>query len=284
MNHLKTETTNTIGESRNSFSLARYALDAPVLPLVTDTLLVAEAVRTAVMGRYQRLLHQRKFGHANKPYQEQFRSRTLAGKDEAGQPLRDQGHARYLPVDEDGDGRLDHLVVFAESGFDADEVAALDRLRSLRVGETELRLLLVGLGRPVDFRGPLFGPAAVWESATPFVVTRYPKRRGTKRDRPEHYATMADFARHVLSQELNRLRQRRPDLPPVAAIELLDGIGPRRLRPTQFQRLRNKPDDDGGRRPAGGFRICFAQPTQGPFGLGHSAHFGLGMFLAKAKD
>jgi len=276
-------TTSTLPISTNSqvqtLSLARYALDAPVLPLVTDTLPVAEAVRTALMGRYQRLLHQRKFGHAEKPYQEQFRSPTLAGKDADGQPLRDHRHAYFLPVDEDRDGRLDHVVVFAPAGYSADEVQALGRLRSLRLGETELRVMLVVLGQPADFNTPLFAPAAVWTSATPFVVTRFPKLRGQKKDRPEDRATPQLFAAHVLRQELDRLRARRPDLPPVVAVDLQDGIGPQRLRPIQFARFRNKTSDDGARRPAAALRITFAQPTPGPLALGHSAHFGLGLFL-----
>lgn len=37
--------------------------------------------------------------------------------------------------------------------------------------------------------------------------------------------------------------------------------------------------DDGGRHPAGGFRIVFSQEAPGPLCLGHSCHSGLGIFL-----
>jgi hypothetical protein len=77
-----------------------------------------------------------------------------------------------------------------------------------------------------------------------------------KRDRPEDYASPRDFVRHILQQELTR----RTDLPPLASIEEEDGIGPRQLRPIQFQRFRKKQGDDGGRRPAGGFRLTFTAP------------------------
>jgi CRISPR-associated protein Csb2 len=158
----------------------------------------------------------------------------------------------------------------------------LDRLRQLRFGDGDpLRLLLVGLGTERDFASPLFAESAVWVSATPFIATRYPKLRGSKRDHPAYYATPRTFAAHVLGQELERLRQRRPDIPAVEAIEPLEGFGPRgTLRPIQFHRFRRKHTDDGGRRPNGAFRIVFASPVRGPLCLGHSCHFGLGLFVA----
>ena len=106
-------------------------------------------------------------------------------------------------------------------------------------------------------------------------MTRYPKLRGTKRDRPEDYATPRAFARHVLRQEIAR----RSELPSVVSIEDEELIGPGRLRSIQFKRFRSKPGDDGGRRPAGGFKITFAEPVSGPLCLGYSCHFGLGLFV-----
>src|SRR5438309_10856854 len=90
-------------------------------------------------------------------------------------------------------------------------------------------------------------------------VTRYPKLRGSKRDRPEDYASPRAFTRHVLRQEL----QRRPGLPEIVSIEDEEVIGRHQLRPIQFKRFRSKSNDDGGRRPADGFRITFAAPVRG---------------------
>jgi CRISPR-associated protein Csb2 len=271
---------------RESPTVARYLLDSAILPLVTDTLSVAEGFRSALLGTYQRLLHRQRYGTAEKPYRERYFSQTLSGKEADGDPLTGHRHAFFLPTDEDADGRLDHVTVVAEQGFTPDEVRALDRLRQLRHGEGEpLRLLLVGLGTPRDLRSPLFEKSAAWVSATPFLPSRYPKRRGTKRDLPEDYATPLIFAQHVLRLELDRLRARKPDLPAVVEIEPLQGIHrPHLLRPIQFQRVRGrKRGDDGGRRPSGAFRIRFAVPAQGPLCLGHSAHFGLGLFWPEAR-
>jgi CRISPR-associated protein Csb2 len=269
-------------EKNVAFPLARYALDGPVLPLVTETLPLAEQARRSLLAKCKYLALRDLPSLADADIWPL--SPAFWGKDERGRPRTGHQHAFFLPADEDGDGRLDHLTVFAPMGFNALERQAIDRLRQIKFeasraasapGVNPLQLLLIGLGREVDFRTPLLGPSAVWSSATPFVVTRYPKLRGTKRDRPEDYATPRDFARHVLRQEL----ERRPELPKVVSIEDEELIGRHRLRPIQFKRFRSKHSDDGGRRPAGGFRITFAAPVPGPICLGHSCHFGLGLFL-----
>lgn len=156
-------------------------------------------------------------------------------------------------------------------------MAALNALRRLHVAEEqpELRVQLVGLGGRQDFRAPLLDEASVWLSATPSVATRYPKLRGRKRDRPEDYASPGDFARHVLQQEL----ERRTDLPPISLIEEEEFLGVPGLRTMHFQRSRQKQGDDGARRPTGVVRITFTSPVRGPLCLGHSCHFGLGLFL-----
>jgi len=55
------------------------------------------------------------------------------------------------------------------------------------------------------------------------------------------------------------------------------------LRPIQFKRYRAKGDDDGGRRLAGTFRLTFSGKRQGPIVIGHSCHFGLGLFLPQDR-
>src|SRR5207244_1042036 len=125
----------------------------PVLPLVTDTVRVAEEFRRAVMRRYQNLQHRRKYGQAQKPYREQFRSEVLSGKDGSGAFLRGHDHAYYLPTaDGDDRRRLTHVTVYARGGVGAVETEAFAGVRSWRVAELQLRAQLVGLGQPSDFR------------------------------------------------------------------------------------------------------------------------------------
>jgi CRISPR-associated protein Csb2 len=246
--------------------------------LVQDTLPLAEVVHRSLVWLY-----------CNKTagVGTERNSAVLLGKDDTGRRLEGHEHAYYLPTDEDGDGRIDHVTVTAAAGFGERELRALDRLRRLRWREGEpLRLLLTGLGAAADFRAPVFARSRVWVSATPFIVTRYPKRRGRKRDDPSIYANPLNFAGHVLWQELGRLKERRAELPEVVAVETLHDqfFGARRLRSIQFQKYRRKTGDDGGRRPSGAFRITFADAVRGPICLGHSSHFGLGLFVPESQE
>lgn len=267
---------------RPRMQVVHYALDSTVLPLVTETLPVAEAARRALMG-----IH----GQMTEKNGVRGRSVVLSGKDEHGQPLADHRHAYYLPTDEDGDGRIDHLTVYAAGGFGPDEQRAFDRLRELRTGREgeerhPLRLLLLGMGAYDEYNpGPL-GASKTWESATPYIATRYAKTRGRNRIEMASPEDRAAFLQDDLRAQLVAVR---PDLIGESAPEVM--IEPLwddnhvlkvagRWRTIQFKRFRRKAGDDGGRRLAGAFRLTFRQPVRGPIVLGWSSHFGLGLFMA----
>lgn len=260
--------------------VVRYALDSTVLPLVTETLPVAEAARRALMGIHGRLTEKNSV---------RGRSDILSGKDEHAQPLAEHRHAYYLPTDEDGDGRLDHLTVCAAAGFGLDEQHAFDRLRELRMDRAceerhPLRLLLLGMGTGDEYApGPLQA-SKTWESATPYIATRYAKTRGRNRIDLGSPEARAAFLQEDLRAQLATVR---PDL-------LNDGASVVRIEPMwdrnhvftiggqwrsiQFSRFRRKASDDGGRRLAGAFRLTFPAPVRGSIALGWSSHFGMGLF------
>ena len=269
-------------------TVARFSLNGPVLPPVTDTVRIGEAFRAAAMSRFdawcrtQPPVRGQQYRRRDQP--DRYASPLLSGKDPSGQRLAGHRHAYYLGTDEDRDGQIEHLTVYAAGGLGKDEVAALQRLQTLSGGvEEPLRLLLVGLGQPQDFTAPLLRSSVCWVSEAPFLVTRHVKRRGQRKDPPElwHASRGADFARLVLEEELARLRLRRPEVPPPESITLLEGnrMSALHLPPLPFRRFRGKAEDDGGDRAAGAFRIVFPSPVAGPICLGHSSHFGLGLFL-----
>ena len=262
---------------------ARYALDARVLPLVTDTLPIAELARRCLMGIY---------GRQNcGPNDEKGRSDMLSGKSANGEPLSDHRHAYFLPTDEDGDGRLDHLTVYAAEGFNPAEQLVLDKLSTMKRGDAgDIRLLLLGMAAATEFRrGPLT-QAREWVSGTPYIATRFAKTRGRERVDMQSLADRAAFLEADLGRELARMSERLNSSLPTFTIEpLIDGAafrlpGAPSLRPIQFKRFRQKRTDDGGRRPAGFFRITFDSPVPGPIALGHSSHFGMGLFLPANTD
>lgn len=274
--------------SRLSYpQILRFALDSAVLPLVTETLPIAEALRRALMSLHGRLTEQDGV---------RGRSDTLSGKNAAGKPFQDHSHAYYLPTDEDGDGRIDHLTLIARAGFDADEMRAIRRLREIRPWNRDnashpLRVLLLGYGRLEDgYRPNFLGPACEWVSATPYLATRYAKTRGSHRVDLRSREDRAIFLTANLREQIQDVRgdlgmeaitsvKIVPTVDEFGVFRLFNRDGHGNLRPIQFQRYRSKRGDDGGRRLAGSFRIVFSSPVSGPFCFGHSAHCGLGLFV-----
>lgn len=261
--------------------VVRYALDSTVLPLVTETLPVAEAARRALMSIHGQIAERDGV---------RGRSPVFSGKGEHGDPLSGHGHAYYLPTDEDGDGRLDHLTVFAQAGFAHDERRALDRLREIRRRGRDnashpVRLVLLGMGALDEYTpGPLRA-SQVWVSATPYIATRHAKTRGRDRTDMSCPQARAEFLATDLREQIRAVR---PDLAneSVEVKPLFDGSAFRiaeRWRPIEFKRFRSKPGDDGGRRPAGAFRVSFTLEVRGPIVIGWSSHFGMGLFMPSPK-
>jgi len=266
--------------SKPLIHVVRYVLDSTVLLLVTETLPVAEAARRTLMGIY---------GRRNMSSDGQKgRSPMFSGKDEHGTPLSGHGHAYYLPTDEDKDGRIDHLTVFSRDGFSDPERQALDRLRELKTGHKGeeshlLRLLLLGMGTLDEYKpGPLRN-SKVWASTTPYLATRFAKTRG--RDRVDLNSPEAQTA-FLIDDLRGQLKTVLPDMDvdQVQIEPIRDANGVFKIadhwRPIQFKRYRRKASDDGGRRLAGAFRLTFPTAIPGPIAMGHSAHFGLGLFAS----
>src|SRR5205823_14574223 len=133
-------------------TVARSLLDGPVLPRVTDTVRVAEAVRRAALARFGWWCQARHGSDAVAAFRRTdgsgaYASPVLAGTDAAGRSLPGHGHAYDLPTAEGADRRRQTPVtVFARDGFGPAEQAAPTGVRTVRVGERTVRAQLVGLG------------------------------------------------------------------------------------------------------------------------------------------
>ncbi len=231
-------------------TVARYLVDSPAAPPITEAILVADLARRAVMAWYGR-------------YSRGMASPILAGKDAAGTPLEGHRHAFYLPTDEDGDRRIDHLTIVAQDGFSIAEQEALARAQTLEPGRGRptVRLVLLGFGGTSAFHAPLLEPARVWRSHTPFIPVRHLKIRNTTDGKQ-----VVDGPIDQLLLELSRRGYPRPTR--VRAI--------RGARWLEFRLHRPRQEPPGA---ALGFEIEFSEPVAGPIALGRSCHFGLGTFL-----
>lgn len=255
-------------------TVARFLLDGPVLPLVTDTVRVAEAFRHRLLVRFQQNCHQQRYGTVL-PRQEEFRSEVLSGKDAAGHFLHGHRHAAYLPTVGSDSRWITHITVYARDGFNADEVTALSRLREFQVAVggdrlLDLRVQLVGLGMPDHFGHiGLFQRHLIWRSVTPFVGPSHIGRKGRDRDLLK-----------AIRREARRWAENHGVKAPAVERMPDTGSGTFHVFPAHtFRRSRSRDGGDGDQRPCGMFRLRFIDAVLGPLCIGYASHFGLGLFV-----
>lgn len=201
----------------------------------------------------------------------------LTGRDQQGQPLRDgHRHAHVLPLDLDGDQRIDHVLVYAPMGLGG---AAQQGIRSLKRtwtkgGVGELQIAVVGRGdldalrnlpEPLNRHiGQLLGPpqrSKTWIGLTPFVPPRFVKPRG---------------GNTIAGQIHAELESRQ--LPAATNIEVLSDES---VAFRHFVRVRRHGGSSPPRDAGYAIRIQLTEHVCGPLTLGYGCHFGLGMFAAE---
>ncbi len=226
----------------------RFALEGAAVPPLTEALRLAERYRAAVLSRAD-----------GAPPAVVL---SLRGRVNGDERADGHVHAHYLPTDEDGDRRIDHLTVWCPGGLDREAIRALDivTLRSWAFDHPVTLVLLDEL-RDDSSMGPL-ARARTWRSHTPFVPTRHPKRRGGR---------VVDGWEDQLRVELSRR-----SLPTPSAV--------RRLRSGSSHWGAFRRQRAGGRelacvRVALGFELEFDEAVRGPLALGANSHFGMGLFL-----
>lgn len=191
----------------------------------------------------------------------------LIGLDASDRPLVGHKHAHILPLTLlAADNHIDHILIWAPGGLSD---ASQNVLRSLRktymkggVGEVEVRF--AGSGSLESFRkipalSHLLGEARVWQSLTPFVLPRHPKKNG----------------RNTIEGQITEELVSR-GFPAPESIQILreESIGFR-----HFVRTRK-----GRPSPPEGFayalRLSFPSQVVGPIAVGYGSHFGLGLFVS----
>ncbi|MBL8660023.1 MAG: type I-U CRISPR-associated protein Cas5/Cas6 [Rhodospirillales bacterium] len=261
--------------------VARFVLAGRPRPRVEESLKIAEIARWALIRSED--------GVQTPP--------ELLGRDANG-PLRDDpehAHAFYLPEDADGDGAIDHLIVYCRKGFSDEARRRLDRLNRLWLahgrpdedgdrGRKEWRLALEDIAAKASFdSSPLLGRACVWTSVTPYLKSRFDKRR------PIGFDALVDSYRSQIALEW---RRRFPAEPSPTVSPLTDSMPCQRFAarlepagvvrsPLAFNRTRSR---RGGPQPdaAGGlFKLTFDRPVDGPIAIGWGCHFGLGLFTCR---
>lgn len=237
------------------------------LPPVTRTLPQAELLHSALVGTAGKSLK------AVTP--------CLSGCDEKRRPLKKgHRHAHILPLDLDGDGHLEHILIWSPMGLDAvaQEAIRAARRTYAKGGVGPLKLALESSGSLSDLRrmpgrygericeilGPADG-ATEWHSLTPFVLPRHRKKRGVNSIEGQIAAELASRG-----------------LPGLEEVQVLDATEGLHLRLRHFVRSRK----NGPQPPVDcslALAIRLSHPVSGPLCLGYGSHFGLGLFISSGS-
>ena len=256
-------------------TVARFLLAGRPLPRLEDAVKIGEIMRLAALAKFGWTKDETGRSIPQAPWQ-------ISGRDENRLPMADpaHSHAFWLPEDADGDGWIDRISVYIESGIDDEVRARFDRISRLWIAPKqrsdddvaapqpmkEWRLALEGFGRPADFAdsAQIFGTATRWRSATPFLAAGHLKASG-------------------YPGEIRRLLKRRGMEADSVEVEEIKSIavGGTERRTLHFHRFRSR---GGEKQPdtVGAFlRLIFRHPVTGPITLGFGSHFGLGLFEAE---
>jgi CRISPR-associated protein Csb2 len=243
-------------------TLARFTVSSAVLPRITHAVSVAERIHQALLAR---------FPNGNPPS-------VLSGRDAEGKPLAGHQHLHIFCEPNGPRDAVTHVTLYARQGFDAAARRAFESLQKVwGHGGHDLQLVLLGFGDESAFADcSLFRRAAVWRSLTPFVPTRHPKTHRDGRPKLDADGWWIGSAEHDLRRLIAEA-----GLPIPVKLERLATIpvGPRRLRPVEFQTQRYHGEGRRAQTAGAAFQLTFSEPVSGPLAFGYGAHFGLGLFV-----
>ncbi len=282
-------------------ALASDSVNREVLPRMEDAILRADVLHETLVS----LSDKAGIGRGPSP--------CFTARGDSGAEIRGHRHASLLPLDLDGDGRMDHVLVHAPMGFDARAQAALTSVTATWASKLpKIYVTLVGMGRRGDFvhHVPQVRSARTWVSSTPFLPARFLKERGPSslegqiraelqwRDVLQEFASvevqLEGDREWLAAREFWPLWHRRtglvsfasggPDESNRSAVAGTSAHAPRLS--TAWRRFstnrRNK-----GRAPMAwggvGLRLMFTQEFRGPLTLGYGSHFGLGQFVPEVR-
>lgn len=282
---------NSALDDPTRFTVARFVLAGRPRPRIENAVKIGELMRLAALAQ---------FGWTKEEATDHWRPKAppvISGRDAQNRPLKDANHRHtfWLPEDADGDGEIDHVVVYAREGFDRGVRSKLDRLTKLWIerpgnagtdddgsppeARQEWRLALEGFGVPEDFRDAsrLLGKSNTWESLTPFLAAGHLKAAGYP----------AEIRRLLVRRGLPESTEivfLRPQSSRVADAEgdPHDDIGVmvrgRLRRAIHFHRFRSRGGEQQPDTIGTFMRLTFNKPIEGPLAFGYACHFGLGLF------
>jgi len=252
---------------RKPAQLVQFAIGTRVAPALRDVVRLTQRFRGRALRRFLDLASQGAYTDWRKaPTDLRERAKLLTGKDSLGHPLPEHLHSTFFVHAEDG--RPARLCVWRKEPFDDLEQAAI-----LAAAETPLPLAfkndpwtatlipLDSLVPPPPALPPI--PHLSWRTMTPFVPPRhvFDNRGRTK--------TGDSVAEQVCRELENR------GISSTGVTVEAESAGWVTIHHTGLETGRRTNADKLGYHVT----LAFPTPTRGPWFLGNSCHFGLGVFV-----
>ncbi len=246
-------------------SLTHASHNDHALPDVTQTLPQAEIFHRTLVGTATKM--------GNPPS-------ILTGCDEYHKPLRSSHkHAHINPLDLDGDGHLDHILIWTTVGLGTDAQAAIRAVRKMfpKNPLDPLRLAPIMTGDLIDLNSlpapygtqasKLITESASWQSLTPMILPRYIKARGRN--------TLEGQIRAELASRGLPEPTKIDVLPPRTQAVKTCNRHWGRFRHFVTSRKNGPPPPS-----IQGFvvKLFFDRKIKGPIAIGYGSHYGLGLF------
>lgn len=267
----RTRPSRSAPRKRNPTRLVQFAIGARVSPPRKSIVVLTNRFRGRVIREFLGGSWQR----SNSAQREA--ARLLTGKEADGTPLQAQRHThtRFGIVFDPEADRASRLLAWRDQPFTDDEQRAI-----LNAAEQELPLSFAKAGTrdpwavrlvPLDSQVPPpigFGEETYshWKTITPYVPPRHTHKR-------KNCAKAGESPEEQLCLELDRQGYDTTGL----TIKVDD----RTVEWTRVHRpKRNRDDPTNTERRGYGVLLTFNRPVRGPISVGHSSHFGLGLFAA----
>lgn len=252
-------------------NLVQFAIGARVSPRRKSIVVLTQRFRGRVIREFLGESWQRAIQSKRESV------RLLAGKEADGSPLRDHRHphARFGIVFDRETGRAARLLVWRSQPFTEDEVCAI-----LYAAQKELPVSFAKSAAkdpwairlvPLDSHAPVpvgFGEQSYcqWKTVTPYVPPRYMyDRRGRTK--------IGDSLENQIHRELSQQGFDTNGVTITVDYQAVEWMRVHRPR-------RSREDPTNTERRGYSVSLTFNNPVRGPIALGHSSHFGLGLFIA----
>ena len=269
-----------------TLQVIQFAVGGRVYPPVRDWIRVTERFRGAAIKALAQLLTGNRdatFAKLPEALREDFA--MFSGKLASGKPLSGHGHP-YFTLYPDEFSQPTRLVCFRREPFRPEEVAALmaasERPCSWRFerstdngerrDEWQLRFVPLPFETPTP-KGLLYDTpvSSVWRSATPFVIPG-----GRKRFRKNGRLRHGETPEKLLVKLLHSAGYPTPMLNHLSDETEANWVA---IHETHEQRKHRREQRSRAVLPGYRFRLQFPVPVSGPICVGHSCHFGLGLFI-----